>query len=261
MLAAFLALLTIVSIWMFAQRSWWITPLASEHGAALDRLFYITLAIAGVLFVVLQISLAIVVSRFGNRGADTPRASVRSRVQNRFALVAGVLIFGVDITLYVLGESQWLNVWGRAPETAAVVKATASQFMWHFHYPGRDGVSGRVSRDLITPDNPIGLDAIDPASKDDVVSANELHLALNQPVRVQLSSQDVIHSFYLPHFRVKQDAVPGMLVEVWFVPKKEGRFEIACNQLCGMFHYRMRGFAVVEPQQKVEEWLTQMAVK
>jgi cytochrome c oxidase subunit 2 len=257
-LAVFLVLLTIVSVWFFMQRYWWLTPLASAHGGTIDRMFYITLVISGALFVLLQMFLALVVMRFRNRGADTARTAIRRRIENRFALVAGILIFGVDVTLYAMGESRWFNVWGPVPENAAVVEVTGAQFMWHFHYAGHDGVFGRTDRGLVASDNPIGLDAKDPASTDDIVS-NELHLAVNRPVRVQLRSRDVIHSFYLPNFRVKQDALPGMQIEVWFVPNVEGRFEIACNQLCGMFHYRMRGFVTVESQQKVDEWLAQDA--
>lgn len=259
-LATFLVILTVASIWLFMQRYWWMTSLASAGGGAIDRMFYITLAIAGALFILLQVFLAVTIARFRNRGTDTAKVSIRPRLENRFALAAGILIFGVDVTLYAMGEGRWLDMWRPAPETSAVVKATASQFMWHFQYAGRDGIFGKTDRSLIAPPaNSIGLDAKDPASRDDVVVANELHLALNRPVRIQLNSKDVIHSFYLPNFRVKQDAVPGMQIEVWFVPNVEGRFEIACNQLCGMFHYRMRGFVVVESQEKVDEWLAQMA--
>jgi cytochrome c oxidase subunit 2 len=166
-----------------------------------------------------------------------------------------VLIFGVDITIFALGESEWFKAWGPAPGDSAVVEVTASQFMWHFRYPGKDGVFGRTSPALISPDNPAGIDANDVASKDDIVSANELHLENNRPIRLRLRSKDVIHSFFLPNQRVKQDVVPGMMIEIWFVPTQEGRFEIACNQLCGMFHHRMRGALVVEKRENLETWL------
>jgi cytochrome c oxidase subunit 2 len=255
LLAVFLFALTAASIWLFAQRTWWFVPSASRHGAEIDRVFNVTLGITGLLFALLQAGLGWLVLRFRHRGADTSGKPVRRRLENRFAVVAGVLIFGVDITIFALGESEWFKAWGPAPGDSAVVEVTASQFMWHFRYPGKDGVFGRTSPALISPDNPAGIDANDVASKDDIVSANELHLENNRPIRLRLRSKDVIHSFFLPNQRVKQDVVPGMMIEIWFVPTQEGRFEIACNQLCGMFHHRMRGALVVEKRENLETWL------
>jgi len=258
LLAVFLLILTVASIWLFSQRTWWTVPLASRHGADIDRVFNVTLAITGVLFVLLQLGLAGLVFRFRNRGTDTPDKPPRSRVEYRFALVAGLLIFGVDITLFALGESEWYKAWGAAPADAALVEVNAAQFIWNFRYAGADGVFGKLSPTLITADNPIGLDDKDPAAADDIVSANELHLEANRPVRLQLKSKDVIHSFFVPNFRVKQDVVPGMMIEIWFVPTEEGRFELACNQLCGMFHHRMRAAVVVENRESLESWLAEM---
>ena len=260
--AAFLSLfllgLIAASIWLFTQRYWWMTPLSSEHGSGIDQMFQLTLLITGVLFVLLQFALAVLITRFRNRGADTSARPVRHRVEYRFALIAGIVIFGVDVTVFALGESQFFEMWHSSPAGAAIVEVNASQFMWHFRYPGADGAFGKTNRALISLDNPTGLDPKDPASKDDVVVANELHLANNQPVRLRLRSKDVIHSLYLPNFRVKQDLVPGMAIDVSFVPNREGRFEIACNQLCGMFHHKMRGFVVVESKEKVEAWLAEI---
>jgi cytochrome c oxidase subunit 2 len=130
--------------------------------------------------------------------------------------------------------------------SATVVRVVAEQFAWNVHYPGADGQFGRSDVRLIAPDNPLGLDRSDPAAKDDVTTINELEFPVGRPVIVQLSSKDVIHSFSLPEMRVKQDAIPGMTVQVWFYPTAvtpDGvRWEINCSQLCGMAHYRMRGF-------------------
>jgi len=260
LLALFLLILTAWSIWLFGQRIYWLTPLASRHGADIDRVFNITLVITGVLFILMQLGLAALVLRFRHRGGDTALPAKR-RSEHRFALIAGALIFGVDITLFALGESEWFKAWGPAPENSAAVEALASQFMWHFRYAGPDGKFGKTSAALIAPDNPVGLDDKDPAGKDDIVAANELHLEAGRPVRIALRSKDVIHSFYLPNHRVKQDVVPGMAIEVWFVPEREGQYEIACNQLCGMFHHRMRGALVVEKRQSLETWLAGMAAQ
>lgn len=258
-LSAFLFLLTAAAVWLFTQRYWWLTPLASEHGRAADQMFSLTLGITGVLFVILQISLAVVIARFRNRGSNTISKAARPHVENRFALIAGILVLSVDMTLFALGDSNWFRAWGPPPEGAAVVEVTASQFMWHFRYPGADGVFGKTDRSLLNSDNPTGLDPGDPASLDDIVSVNEVHVPVNQPVRLRLKSKDVIHSFYLPNFRVKQDAVPGLQIEIWFIPRSEGRFEIACNQLCGLLHHKMRGFLIVESKEEVDEWLAETA--
>ena len=104
----------------------------------------------------------------------------------------------------------------------------------------------------------MGLDPADPSSVDDLVT-RELHLAVNRPVRVRIRSKDVLHSFFIPAFRVKQDAVPGMTVEIWFTPTSEGTYEIACAELCGIGHYIMRGKVVVESAEAVLTWLAQQS--
>jgi len=138
----------------------------------------------------------------------------------------------------------------------------AEQFAWNVHYPGRDGVFGRVDVKLVDSTNPLGLDLNDPNAKDDILSVNQLHLEVNRPVTIRLSSKDVIHSFGLPVMRVKQDAVPGIVFPVHFTPVKTNdgeRWEIACAQLCGLGHYRMRGFLTIETKEQFEKFLADNA--
>ena len=123
------------------------------------------------------------------------------------------------------------------------------------HYPGPDGKFGRRDIKLVAAENPIGLDRTDPDAKDDVTMINQLNLPVDKPILVHLSSKDVIHSFGLIEMRVKQDAIPGMDIPVWFIPNKIGEFEIACSQLCGLGHYRMRGFVSVKSQGDYDAWL------
>ena len=129
-----------------------------------------------------------------------------------------------------------------AESEAVVVRVVAEQFAWNIHYPGPDGRFGRTDIKLITSDNPLGLDRADAAAKDDITTINQLNLPVDRPVLVHLSSKDVIHSFGLFEMRVKQDAIPGMEIPVWFIPNRVGEYEIACSQLCGLGHFRMRGF-------------------
>ncbi len=148
----------------------------------------------------------------------------------------------------------WAQVTSAAPPDAFVVEVTGQQFAWNIRYPGPDGVFGKTDVKLVDPAalNFIGLDRTDPAAQDDVTLQNQLFLPEGRPVRVRIRSLDVIHSFFLPDFRVKQDAVPGMTTETWFVPRQAGTFEIACAEHCGLGHYRMRGQLTVVPPGELE---------
>jgi cytochrome c oxidase subunit II len=141
-------------------------------------------------------------------------------------------------------------------QQATAVRVVAEQFIWNIQYPGADGVFGRTRLDLVGPDNPLGLDISDPAARDDVWTQNQLNLPVGRPVIVHLSSKDVIHSFGLPQMRVKQDAIPGIEQRLWFTPTRTGEWKIACSQLCGLGHYRMRGFYTIQTQADFEAWLT-----
>lgn len=142
---------------------------------------------------------------------------------------------------------------------STVVRVVAEQFAWNVHYPGRDGRFGRTNIALLGPDNPLGLDRTDPAAKDDITTINELHLPVNRPAIVHLSSKDMVHSFALPQMRVKQDVVPGIAQPVWFTPMQTGQWEIVCSQLCGLGHYRMRGFYTIQTQAEYDAWLASEA--
>ncbi len=258
MLAAFLVLLVVFSAGLFLQRQWWLPSLASVHGVDIDRVFLATLVITGVLFIGLQLLLAYFSVRYREQQGRPAQCWVRPGLEKRFAVIAAVIIFGVDIAIFAMGESEWFKAWGAAPPGAEIIEVTGEQFMWHFRYPGQDKSFGRTEPRLVSATNPLGLDPQDPAGKDDVLSTNLLHLVVDKPVRLQLRAKDVIHSFFLPNLRVKQDVVPGMRIEVWFQPAKAGVYEIACAQLCGLGHYRMRAFLTVQPQAEFEKWLTEL---
>jgi len=147
-------------------------------------------------------------------------------------------------------------------ENPLEIHVTAEQFAWNIHYPGNDGVFGRRNVDLVTSTNPLGLDPNDPNGKDDIVTLNQLHVELNRPVLIRVTSKDVIHSFFLPVMRVKQDAIPGMEVPIHFTPvltNNGQEWEIACAQLCGLGHYRMRGQLFVHNKADFEAWMKSAA--
>jgi cytochrome c oxidase subunit II len=137
---------------------------------------------------------------------------------------------------------------------AVVVRVVGEQFAWNVQYPGPDGKFGRTDIALVGADNPLGLDRRDAAAKDDITTINQLNLPVDRPVLVHLSSKDVIHSFGLFEMRVKQDAIPGMSIPVWFIPNRIGEYEIACSQLCGLGHFRMRGFITIQSAADYQKW-------
>jgi cytochrome c oxidase subunit 2 len=144
-----------------------------------------------------------------------------------------------------------------APPDALTVEVRAEQFTGFVRYPGPDGVFGRIDPARMNiQTNPMGLDPADPAGADDIVT-RDLHLVEDRAVRVRLRAKDVLHSFFVPQFRVKQDAVPGETIETRFTPTLAGDFEIACAELCGVGHYVMRGKVKVESQQAFDAWLAQ----
>jgi cytochrome c oxidase subunit 2 len=179
------------------------------------------------------------------------------------AVVEAVLLIGFAIPLWAA------RIGDIPPENeSVVVQVTGEQFAWNIHYPGPDGRFGRTNIKLIDlQSNPLGLDREDPAAQDDVTTVNQLHLPVNKPAIVRLRSKDVIHSFGVPEFRVKQDAIPGLTIPIWFVPTittaemrtRTGNaaftYEIACAQLCGLGHARMRGFVTVHSAEEFQKWL------
>jgi cytochrome c oxidase subunit 2 len=216
------------------------------------------LVVSGIAFVLVQGALGYFVVRYGSNGAE--RASYWHDNPKAEAIL--LIITAVILTVLVfMGQRVWASIYfSDAPTNATIVEITGEQFQWTFHYPGADGQFGRTDTKLITNTNYIGLDSTDAAAKDDIVSLGNMHVPLGKPVRVRLRSKDVIHSFFLPNFRMKQDAVPGMGIEVWFTPTKAGNFEIACAELCGLGHYRMKAALTVdESQDAFNKWLVEAA--
>ena len=243
-----------VGSFLISRGRWWLPPGASAQAVEIDRLFYTTLAVTGIAFVLVHVVLAL----FVWQGGRTERAAYfpeHRTLELTYTLAPAAIL----ITLISMGAVVWARVHQPAPANALLVEVRAEQFGWLFRYPGADGTFARVDPTLINArTNPLGLDPADVAGRDDIVT-RELHLVGNRPVHVRLRAKDVIHSFFVPAFRVKQDAVPGMTVDVVFTPTKDGTYEIACAELCGVGHYIMRGKITVEPQQVFDTWLASQA--
>jgi cytochrome c oxidase subunit II len=245
-----------------------LPPLATTHGAQIDGLIGWMHIFMLILFVGWGGFFLYTLVRF--RKSRNPVANykgVKSHASNYsevgVALVEAILLFGFAIPIWAARVDRM------PPENEAlVVHVTGEQFAWNVHYPGPDGKFGRTDIKLIdVQSNPLGIDRSDPAAKDDVTTLNQLYLPANKPIIVKLRSKDVIHSFNVPEFRVKQDAIPGLTIPVWFIPdvttaemrtrtgNAEFQYEIACAQLCGLGHYRMRGYVTVQTQDEFQKWM------
>ena len=236
----------------------WLPPNASAHGLALDEMTALVHWLMAILFVGWGIFFIVTLVRF--RAKRNPKASYAG-VKSHYSTYGevGVALFEV-ILLVGFAIPAWARWVTPHPEEAGAltVRVIGEQFAWNVHYPGDDGVFGRTEARLVDSTNPVGLDPADPAGADDITTINQLHLPVDRPVTVLLSTKDVIHSFALPVMRVKQDAIPGQEIPVHFTPvmtNGDSRWEIACAQLCGLGHYRMRGFLTVHPEGGFESWL------
>lgn len=248
MLGGLLLVLILVSLWLFISDRYWFSPLASEHGAAVDSVFMAVLIATGIAFIVVQGLLAWFVARYGEKGEE--RASYWHDNPKAEAILIGITALTLTVLVF-MGQRVWADIYfADPPEDALLVEITGQQFQWVVRYPGADGEMGTTfDPALISDTNFIGLDRNDPAGADDIMTVNLLHLVRGQPVRAIIRSTDVIHSFHVPQFRVKQDAVPGLGVEIRFTPTQTGEFEIACAELCGLNHFAMRGFLTVHEDQ------------
>jgi cytochrome c oxidase subunit 2 len=237
---------------------WWLPFDASATGGGIDRLILIVHIFMALLFVGWGIYLIYVLVRFRARpghSATPPTKPFRlpTWLEVGVALVEVVLLVFISSPLWYRYKKSF-----PAEKDAVVIRVVAEQFAWNLHYPGQDGRFGRVRPELVTDTNPIGLDREDPAGKDDWFTINELHVPTGRPVILKLTSKDVIHGFYLPVLRVKQDAIPGMTIPIWFEAAKPGKdFEIACAQLCGLAHYRMLGRLIIDTPEEFAAWQAQ----
>jgi len=194
---------------------------------------------------------------FRFRKSANPRASYTG-AKGKLAKMTEIAVAIVEIVLLLFyAIPAWATRVKAFPSEneAVVVHVVAKQFEWQIHYPGPDGKFGRTDINLVGADNPIGLDRTDPNAKDDLVETNNLNLPVDRPVLIHLSSMDVIHSFGLYEMRVKQDAIPGMDIPVWFIPNRVGDYEITCSQLCGLGHFRMRGFLHIQTAADFQKYL------
>ena len=219
--------------------SWMLPPGASTFAGPIDRIYYLILIITGIAFVIVEVGLVWFLIKYRAR----PGRPARYTHGNNTAEIIWTAIPAVTVVILgLLSGPLWNRIKGRdsVPANAMPVQVHVKQFEWNFTYPGPDG---RFD------------------TSDDFTVRNQLHLPVHRPVVVELTSEDVIHSFNIPAFRLKQDAVPGMHIRAWFEATETGVYELGCAELCGLGHYKMRAVVTVHSPEEYQRWLGEQSTK
>jgi len=208
----------------------WLPENVSTYGGQIDRLFSIIQWITGITFLIVIVLMLLFIVKYRDQGG---RRATYTHGSTALEVIWTIVPAIILIVLFMLSESLWWSIKGSIPASDFQVQVTAKQFNWTFTYPGPDGQFGTA---------------------DDLTLENELHVPVNKIVRVTLRAEDVIHSFFLPNLRLKQDAVPGREIPAWFEATKTGRYEIPCAELCGFGHSGMLGYLTVHSGDDYQKW-------
>jgi cytochrome c oxidase subunit 2 len=243
----------------FAFRDW-MPPAASKHAAGMDGMINYLFITTGAIFVIGHVVLIRFIWKF-SRGKDTQSPVTSARTERRWSIAPVVVMALVsEVGVLVIGLPVWDEIYGEVPEDALVVDVAARQFEWLIRYPGPDGEFGRTEpAEIDGGNNPMGLAPSDGSGADDIVGRNVLRLPVDRMAYLRLRSHDVLHSFSVAAFRVKQDIIPGLIGSTQFVPTLVGTYEIGCAELCGLAHYRMRGTVEVMSQPDFDAWLDEQS--
>jgi cytochrome c oxidase subunit 2 len=213
---------------------WLLPPSVSTFGPRIDSLYYVILWVTGIIFVLTEAALIIFSIRYRRKeGRRAHYTHGNTRIEIIWTTIPALILVYMGFASQTLWSE--LRQPGLFPANPVVIRVLAEQWLWHFKYAGPDGVFG---------------------TSDDITVDNAFHIPLNQPVRFEVTSQDVIHGFYLPDFRVHQDAVPGLTSLVWLQANKLGTYDIRCTQFCGTNHYQMKAQITVDSPQDYQAWLT-----
>ena len=251
--AVIFAIIIIASIIFHFWSPWWWTPVASNWGN-IDTTIILTFWVTGAVFVAICLFMAYCVWRYRYRKDRRAEYEPENKkLEWRLTLLTSL---GVAALL-----APGLLVWKQfvtVPQNAFNVEVVAYQWGWNYRLPGEDGILGKTDAKLVNAENPYGLILNDSNGRDDIIVQDaDLHLQIDQPVKINLRSLDVIHNFYVPQFRAKMDALPGIVSYYWFTPTKTGKYEILCAEFCGTGHYGMRGIVLVDDKKDYNNWLVQ----
>jgi len=231
-------------------------PLASSNGKDVDDLIIYVHWLMLALFIGWIIYFFYAVWRFHH--SRNPKADYHG-VRNHASSYIELAVAGIEaILLIFVAVPLWAKAVDKYPpaDKSTVVQVVAQQYAWNFRYPGPDGIFGRQDMRFVSSTNVFGVDPLDPNSKDDIQTLNDLHVPINKPVILYVSSKDVIHSLKIISMRVCQDAIPGLRIPVWFTPTELGRYQINCAQLCGPGHSSMTGgYLTVVSQADYDKWI------
>ena len=251
--AVIFAIIIIASIIFHFWSPWWWTPVASNWGN-IDDTIILSFWVTGAVFVGVCLFMAYCVWRYRYR--PDRRAEYEPENKKLEWRLTWLTSLGVAVLL-----APGLLVWNQfvtVPKNAFNVEVVAYQWGWNYRLPGEDRILGKTDAKLVSYENPYGLNLNDPNGKDDIIVQDaDLHLQIDQPVKINLRSLDVIHNFYVPQFRAKMDTLPGIVSYYWFTPTKTGKYEILCAEFCGTGHYAMRGTVLVDEKKDYNDWLAQ----
>jgi len=209
---------------------WWLPENVSTFGRDIDWLFHLIYYITGITFILVFATMLAFIVMYRDRPGRKARYTHGNTTLEIVWTVVPALIL---VILTLLSVPAWSRIKMSMPDTDFTVQVTAKQFNWQVTYPGADGKFGTA---------------------DDKMLLDEMHVPVNKPIRVILKSQDVIHSFFVPQFRIKQDAVPGHEIRAWFDATKPGKYEWPCAELCGFGHSGMRGWIYVHTPEEYQKW-------
>jgi len=240
---------------------YWLPMNVSTHGDKVDLLINVLHVFMALLVVGWGIFFVYCLIRFRQSANPIARYEPMKGKASKY-LEIFIVVFEAFL-LVGLSMPVWSDFKSGLPSEseALTVHVMGEQFAWNVQYPGKDGVFGRKAPQFVTPENLLGLDPDDPNGKDDFNSINNLHVPVGRPVIIKLTSKDVIHSFKVPVLRLTQDAIPGQEIPFWFNTTRTGDFDIACAQLCGLGHYRMRGQIHIQSQADYDAWLAEQEVE
>lgn len=250
--AIILLILVGSTLYFHIAKTWWFPPSITPVGNQIDQQFFITFVLTGIVFVLAQVALAWLIFRYRDHGQKVKFV----RGNHALELIWTTITLVIFVGLGIMAARAWGEVHFGGPAPGALqVEVTGVQFQWNFRYAGPDGKFGRINvKDIdASVGNPLGVDPNDPEGKENIVVPN-MYLPVNRPIELMLRSQDVIHSFFVRELRIKQDAVPGLIIPIHFEIDKTGDYEITCNQLCGLGHYHMHAILHVMSQADFDQW-------
>jgi cytochrome c oxidase subunit 2 len=211
----------------------WFPHDVSTYGPRIDFLFELIFWIVMIVWIAVSVTMIVFMVKYRTRpGRKAEYIEGNSKLEVFWTTATAAIM----IPLAFMSRSLWADIKEHAPPGDVFFAVQAKQFNWEITYPGPDGKLG---------------------TKDDVTAENEMHVPVNKVVRIQLTSVDVIHSFFVPNLRLKQDAVPGHDIPVWFEAIETGQYEIPCAELCGFGHSGMKGMLIVESQEDFDKFLKQ----